>query len=134
MRELLQKLATFFVVVGAFTIFFPQSALASPNIKFQVTDVSFEEGVATINGYFENTGDRDGYAKWITLDLELIADNGQMMWADYGILHDDIDVYVAADNSIEYTFYVWNSDIPDYHGRYHWRAPNCRTHWETAAG
>jgi len=115
-------------------LFSASTADARPNIKFHADSVTFEQGEATVSGYFENTGDTDGYAKWIQFDLILTADNGQEMWSDYGIFHELDDIYIPAYGAIEYTFYVQSEGIPEYHGKYRWQFKNSRTHWDTSAG
>ena len=71
--------------------------------------------------------------KWTDIDLTLIADNGQQMWADKGIRHYVNDVYVPANQYVAYTCYIQNPDIPEYHGKYRHRW-HSNTHWEKAAG
>lgn len=129
-------LSKFFVLI-AFAMFcttiFSANADAAPSIKYRVTHVRLiDQGELEVQGYFENKGDRDAYAKCITLDLTLIADNGQEMWSDSGIEH-YIDVYVPADGALEYTFYVQNEEIPEYHGKFRYRW-HTHTNWDTSAG
>ena len=131
------KLSRFFsfLALAAFcSMIFSATAAARPNIAYHVDNVSFVQGEATISGYFENTGDTDAYAKWFKFDLILTADNGQQMWAGYGIFHELDDIYVPANSAIEYTFYVQDPDIPEYYGDFYWQVENERTHWDTSAG
>ena len=135
MKSFASKFFAFFVFALLCTAAFPTAALAKPHIKFQIEHVYLHEaGEAEIVGYFVNNGDQGAYAKWTELSLTLIADNGQPMWSDAGILHYlDEDIYVGPDEYIAYTFYVQNPDIPEYHGAYRWRY-HTSTHWEKAAG
>ena len=135
MKSFASKFFAFFVFALLCTATFPTAALAKPHIKFQIEHVYLHEaGEAEIVGYFVNNGDQGAYAKWTELSLTLIADNGQQMWSDAGILHyPDTDIYVGPDEYIAYTFYVQNPDIPEYHGKYRWRY-HTSTHWEKAAG
>ena len=135
MKSFASKFFAFFVFALLCTAAFPTAALAKPHIKFQIEHVYLHEaGEAESVGYFVNNGDQGAYAKWTELSLTLIADNGQQMWSDAGILHYlDEDIYVGPDEYIAYTFYVQNPDIPEYHGKYRWRY-HTSTHWEKAAG
>jgi|GEM_PF-644115 len=110
----------------------PSSAEAKPNIRYHVEHVYLNSpGVATIEGYFANDGDIDGYAKLVELDLALTADNGQQMWAYSGIRH-DVNIEVPANKYVNYTYYVQHKNIPEYHKRFKWKA-NTNTHWSTSA-
>lgn len=131
--KLFSKIVAFMAIAAFSAMFFASTASAAPNIKYYVTNVRFvAQGEVEIQGYFENNGDRDAYVKCVTLDLTLIADNGQQMWSDTGINH-YIDVYVPAYGAQEYTFYVQNEAIPEYHGKFRYRW-HTHTHWDTSAG
>ncbi|MBQ4404690.1 MAG: hypothetical protein IJT47_05310 [Selenomonadaceae bacterium] len=116
------------------TVAFSATASARPEIHYKIDNVYLPTpGEATIEGHFENNGDTDAYAKWVEFDLILTADNGQQMWADYGIKH-NFDIYIPAYSSIEYTFYIQHPDIPEYHNSFNWQYKRMRTHWDTSAG
>lgn len=134
MKSFASRFFAFFIFALLCAAIFPTAALAKPTIKFYVEHVYLhQEGEAEIVGYFENEGDQGAYVKWTELDLTLLADNGQQMWADSGILHEVDDIYVGPGDYIAYTFYVQNPDIPEYHGKYRYRYQTS-THWEKAAG
>lgn len=134
MRSYVSKLFAFLVLALLCTAVLPSAAQAKPSIKFSIEHVYMHHaGEVEIVGYFENTGDQGAYAKWVDLNLTLIADNGQQMWSDTGIRHYVDDVYVPAYEYVAYTYYVQNSDIPEYHGKYRHRW-HTNTHWEKAAG
>ena len=134
MKFSVSRLLAFFAFAVLCAAVFPLSASAKPHILFHVEHVYLNDpGEATVVGYFENDGDRTAYVKWTELDLTITADNGQQMWADTGI-HHELDLEVPAGDFVDYTFYIQNPDIPEYHGRYHWRTSNCRTHWNVNAG
>lgn len=67
------------------------------------------------------------------LDLTLIADNGQQIWADSGIRHYVDDIYLEPAGYVDYTFFIQNPDIPEYHKRLRRRSQS-RTHWERSVG
>ena len=134
MKSFVSKFFAFLAFALLCTAAFPTAALAKPTIKFNIEHVFLHEaGEAEIVGYFENSGDQGAYVKWTELDLTLIADNGQQMWSDAGILHEVDDIYVPPQEYIAYTYSVQNPDIPEYHGKYRYRY-HTRTHWEKAAG
>ena len=134
MKSFASKVFAFFVFALLCAAAFPTAALARPTIKFHVEHVYlYEAGEAEIVGYFENTGDQGAFVKWMDLDLTLIADNSQQMWSDAGIRHYVDDIYVNPQEYVEYTYYVQNPDIPEYHGKYRFRF-HTNTHWEKAAG
>ena len=135
MRSFTSRLLAFFAFAVLCTVLFPQPAAAKPKVRFTIEHVYLHEaGEVEIVGYFENSGDEAATVEWVDLDLTLLADNGQQMWSDAGILHYlDEDIYVGPDEYIAYTFYVQNPDIPEYHGKYRWRY-HTSTHWEKAAG
>ncbi|KHM52339.1 hypothetical protein NZ47_05420 [Anaerovibrio lipolyticus] len=111
----------------------PSSTEAKPNIRYHVENVYLNSpGVATIEGYFANDGNIDGYAKLVELDLTLTADNGQQMWAYSGIRH-DVNIEVPANKYVNYTYYVQHKNIPEYHKRFKWKATT-NTHSSTKAG
>ena len=134
MKKSVFRFFAFAVFAMLCTMLLPQAAEAKPHILYHVEHVYLNDpGEATIVGYFQNDGDRKAYVKWTEFDLTLTADNGQQMWADTGIRH-DLDLEVPAGESVEYTFFIQNPDIPEYHGRFRWRTRNCRTHWDVNAG
>ena len=134
MKSSVSKLFAFLALVALCLAAFPAPALAKPVIKYSVEHVYMHEaGEVEVVGSLHNDGDRGAYAKWIKIDLTLIADNGQQMWADSDIVHETGDIYLDPGDAIEYTFYIQNPDIPEYHGKYRWRY-HTSTHWETAAG
>ena len=134
MKSSVSKMFAFFVFSLLCAAAFPQAALARPVIKFHVQHVYLETpGEATLVGYIENSGDEGAHVKWTDIDLTLIADNGQQMWSDTGIRHEIDDYYIAPGESMEYTVYIQNPDIPEYHQKFRWRF-NSSTHWEKAAG
>lgn len=134
MRSYVSKLFAFLVLALLCTAVLPSAAQAKPSIKFSIEHVYMHHaGEVEIVGYFENTGDQGAYAKWVDLNLTLIADNGQQMWSDTGIRHYVDDIYVPANQYVAYTYYVQNPDIPEYHGKYRHRW-HTNTHWEKAAG
>lgn len=134
MKRLLSALTVLMMMAVMWAAFMPQEAAAKPHILFHVRHVRLNSpGEATIEGYFANDGDTTAYAKWVQFDLTLKADNGQVMWQDYGIRH-YMDVKVPAYSTVDYTFYIHNSDIPEYHKRFTWRTHNNKTHWSKSAG
>ena len=134
MKSSATKFFTLLFFALLITAAIPSSAQAKPIIKFGIEHVYLHNaGEAEIVGYFENTGDQGAYVKWTEIDLTIIADNGQQMWADSGIRHYVDDIYVPAGTYVAYTFYIQNPDIPEYHGKYRNRW-HSNTHWEKAAG
>ena len=134
MKSLTLRLLAVITLALVWAAVLPQEAAARPQIKFGIEHVYLHTaGEAEIVGYFVNEGDDGAYVKWTDLDLTLIADNGQEMWSDYGIRHYVDDIYVPEGEYVAYTYYVQNPDIPEYHGKYHYRT-HTSTHWETAAG
>ena len=123
-----------FVLTVLCSVLFPLAAAAKPHIAFRTQHVYLHRGEAEIVGFFENTGDEMAYAKRFEFDLVLIADNGQQIFADYGIRHYVNSVRVPAGRRITYTFYVRNPRLPDYRGKYSWRIRNPFTTWSKAAG
>lgn len=134
MKPLLSRfmaLLAFAVLCSAF--FSAPSAAAKPNITYHVTNVILETpGEATIEGYFTNDGSTSAYVKCLEFDLVLTADDGQQLWADYGIEH-YIDVFVPAHKSVDYTFYLRNTALPLYDGDFTWNF-RYSIQWDTAAG
>ena len=132
-KRLFMGLLAFFALSLLCLTTFSSSAEAKPHIVYHVEHVYlYSPGEATIEGYFVNEGDTDGYAKWVDLDLTLIADNGQEMWSDSGIRH-YLDIRVPAYEYVDYTYYVQNSDLPEYYGKVGFRS-HTNTHWSTGAG
>ena len=134
MRSYAAKLFVFLVLAVLCTAVWPSTAQARPVIKFTIEYVYIHQaGEVEVVGYFENSGDQGAYVKWTDIDLKLIADNGQLMWADTGIRHYVNDIYVPANEYVAYTCYIQNPDIPEYHGKYRHRW-HTKTHCEKAAG
>ena len=134
MRTCAAKLLAFLVLAVLCTAILPSAAQARPVIKFTIEHVYIHQaGEVEVVGYFENSGDQGAYVRWTDIDLKLIADNGQLMWADTGIRHYVNDIYVPANEYVAYTCYIQNPDIPEYHGKYRHRW-HTSTHWEKAAG
>ena len=134
MRSYVSKLFACLVFTLLYTAILPSAAQARPVIKFTIEHVYIHQaGEVEVVGYFENHGDQGAYVKWTDIDLKLIADNGQLMWADAGIRHYVDDVYVPANEYVAYTCYIQHPDIPEYHGKYRHRW-HTNTHWEKAAG
>ena len=134
MKKSVFRFFAFAVFAVLCTMLLPQAAEARPHIKFTIEHVYLNDpGEATVVGYIENTGDEGAYVKWTDIDLTLIADNGQQMWSDAGIRHEVDDIYVYPGESVDYTVYIQNPDIPEYHQRFRWRF-HTNTHWEKAAG
>ncbi|ORT99324.1 hypothetical protein D081_2053 [Anaerovibrio sp. JC8] len=112
---------------------FSSSAEAKAHIRYHLDHVHLNSaGEAYIEGHFTNDGDTTGYVKWFDTDLSIVADNGQLMWADEGIRH-YLDEEVPAYEIVHYDFIIYNEDIPEYHGRYTWKS-HTNTHWEGGAG
>ena len=134
MRQLASRflsLLAFAVLCSAF--FSAPSAEAKPNISYHVTNVVLETpGEATIEGYFTNEGTTSAYVKCLAFDLVLTGNDGQQLWADYGVEH-YIDVFVPAHKSVDYTFYIRSSGLPLYDGNFTWDFKH-RIQWDTAAG
>ena len=134
MKSRAWKVVALFVFALLCTVAFSTTAMAKAHIKFSVEHVHMHQaGEVEVVGYFENDGDKGAYVKWMDLDLTLIADNGQQMWADKGIRHYVDDIYVPAGQYVAYTYYIQNPDIPEYHGKHRSRW-HSRTHYEKAAG
>lgn len=134
MRLLVSKFLSFVALAAVCTMIFSATAQANPYIEFQAQTVHLDnEGEATIEGYFENTGDTDAYVKWVEFDLKLTARNGQQMWEDFGIRH-YTDVFVPAGETVYYEFSIEDYQIPEYHGKFRSNFQNVRTYWSTAAG
>lgn len=134
MKRFLSALVALLMMTVMWAAFIPQEASAKPHILFHVKQVRLvSPGKAAIVGYFANDGDTTGYAKWTELGLILKTDNGRILWQDYGIRH-YMDVKVPAHRTVNYTFYVRNSDIPKYNKHFTWRIVKPRTHWSKTAG
>ncbi|MBP3231454.1 MAG: hypothetical protein J6M33_04090 [Anaerovibrio sp.] len=133
MKKMLLGLFTVLAVSMLCMITFSQSVEAKPQIRYHVEKIQLDSpGEATIVGHFSNDGDETGYVKWMDLDLTLIADNGQQMWADTGIRH-YVEKMVPAYEMVHYTFYIQNGDIPEYQKKFRWKC-HSNTHWEKNAG
>lgn len=135
MKGFLSKVLAFFAIAVLLTAFNPQNAGAAAHILWHTEHIYLDSpGEATVVGYFENDGDGAGTVSWMEFDLTFTADNGQQMWADTGIRHYPDGIEVWPGNYVEYTFYINNPNIPEYHGKYRWRTTNNRTHWQNAVG
>jgi len=134
MKSFATRLFTLFAFALLCAAAFPPSAMAKPIIKYHIEHVHmYNAGEVEVVGYFENTGDEAAYVKWTEVDITLICDNGQQMWSDAGIRHYVDDFYIPPQDYVDYTFYIQNPDIPEYHGKYRSRW-HTNTHWERAAG
>lgn len=134
MKRFLSVFGALLVAAVLWSAFVPQQALAKAHIMFHTKQVYLSSpGKAKITGYFENDGDTGAYVKWMQFGLTLNKADGQLLWQDYGIRH-NMDVYVPAHGKKNYSFFVKNKDIPEYHQRFKWKIHNKRVHWNTSAG
>ncbi len=133
MKSFTVKALAVFVFALLCAAVFPTAAQASPSnpgIGFVVENVVLNKrGEAEITGYFLNPDDHGEYAKWIDLNLTLIATDGQEMWSGAGFRHPVNDIYVASYERVAYTFRVRNPDIPEYHDDF-----RVRWHTDTVSG
>lgn len=134
MKSFMSKLFAFSLFAVLCAVVFPQTAAARPIIRFNIESVNLlEAGEAEIVGHFYNEGDQAATVQWLELELTLIADNGQQMWADAGIRHDTDGIEILPGGTVDYVFYIQNPDIPEYHGGYRWRY-YVKNHWELGVG
>lgn len=134
MRLFVSRFLSFVALAALCTVIFSATAQANPYITFQAQTVHLnKQGEATIEGYFENTGDTDAYVKWVEFDLKLTAKNGQQLWEDFGVRH-YTDVFVRAGETVYYDFSIEDYQLPRYRDKFKWDFTNVRTYWSTAAG
>ena len=131
MKSFTVKALAVFVFAMLCAAVFPtatQAAASDPGTGFVVENIVLHKsGEAEITGYFENIDDHEEYAKWIDLDLTLIAADGREMWSGVGLRHHVNDVYVAPQERVSYTFHVQDPDIPECHDafRSRWHTNTC---------
>lgn len=111
MKPLLSRFMALLAFAVLCSAFFSAPTAAKPNIACHVTNVILETpGEATIEGYFTNDGTTSAY----------------------GIEH-YIDIFVPVHKSVDYTFYLRNTELPLYDGNFTWNFRHS-IQWDTAAG
>lgn len=123
MLNVLKRAAVVFVAAVMLSIFggHDNAAEAKANITWTTTDVVLELKKCTVEGYFTNTGDTDGYVTKMdfTVDVRTSEEGGQHIYSAIWTSSEK-DRLIPAGTQQSWSFWYEDEDCPRWTGDYHW--------------
>lgn len=102
---------------------FSNTAEANANIELTITEVNIYRGECVCSGYFENIGDSAGVVIQTFLDVTLKDPDHNLIWTGDRYFG-QAQYYLEPGEQVDWQFFMYYDDIPEYYGEYHWQVSN----------